>query len=176
VHSGCKSRFPCQSFASLRRGDKFAGVTQSGQSASLTKRKPVVQIHPPAPVVAVAKSADAPDCESGLCGFKSHRSPQTLCPCRLTARIAPFQGVDDSSILSTGTKSDCRLKNRAEVALLDRQSSIGNRKWLGAGEGNWHTCQVESLMLVGSRPALRTRFVEAVYDRRPEGLRDLRRS
>src|SRR5207247_9871075 len=31
----------------------FAGVTQSGQSASPTKRKPVVRIHPPAPSVAV---------------------------------------------------------------------------------------------------------------------------
>ena len=39
----------------LPRGGRqgFAGVTQPGQSASLTKRKPVVRIHPPAPSVAV---------------------------------------------------------------------------------------------------------------------------
>src|SRR5947209_101399 len=45
--------------------------------------------------VAVAELADAPDCDSGPCGFKSHRSPQLMRPCRLTARTAPFQ----SSIL-----------------------------------------------------------------------------
>ncbi len=82
----------------------FAGVTQSGQSASPTKRKPVVRIHPPAPSVAVVLRVQHSRLWPSQYGFKSHRSPQLPCPCRLTARIAPFQGADDSSILSTGTK------------------------------------------------------------------------
>ena len=67
VRSGCKSRFSCQ---------KFAGVTQSGQSASLTKRKPVVQIHPPAPSVAVVLRVQHARLWPSQYGFKSHRSPQ----------------------------------------------------------------------------------------------------
>ena len=91
----------------------FAGVTQSGQSASPTKRKPVVRIHPPAPSVAVVLRVQHSRLWPSQYGFKSHRSPQLPCPCRLTARIAPFQGADDSSILSTGIR---RLAASGEAA------------------------------------------------------------
>ena len=46
---------------------KFAGVTQPGQSASPTKRKPVVRIHPPAPGIRrsqVRILPSKPDCKT----------------------------------------------------------------------------------------------------------------